>query len=237
MIISWILNKLFPRICYGCGEVGTYLCEYCLSRKNICRRFQECHVCKKRTPGIELVHNKCRKKTYLDGVIISLKYDGFVERLIAEFKYEFVLDLKNLFVEFLVTATRNLFSFYVNKNELVITFVPLHSKRERWRGYNQSKELAKVFSKRTKLMLAELLIRNSFSRTQVGLKKKERKKNVKGVFSINSSSLHASQCRISSKIVLIIDDVMTTGATLEECAKVLKEGGVKKVYGLVIARG
>ncbi len=224
-MLEQLLSIFFPATCYNCGEVGDYLCKLCHPQKIFYKNFHVCHVCKKRVEKEIFIHENCRKKTYLDGVIVALKYDKFIEHLIADFKYEFIKDLKFLLSSFLKIG----FEKFPLKKNFVVTFVPLHPKRKRWRGYNQAEELAKIFAKETGKEVYELLERKKFSRTQVGLKRKERLENIKEVFIFKGDFI--------PKRVLIIDDVMTTGATLEESAKALKESGVGEVYGLVITRG
>jgi len=225
-IISVILSIFFPRICYSCGEVGSYLCDFCLNKKITLKRIQDCHVCKRPLLKNKFLHESCSQKTYLKGVVVALSYNKFVEHLIAEFKYEFVSDLKELFSSFIVGRFK---SSKLKLKNFVVTYVPLTKSRERWRGYNQSKILAKSFSKPLGFEFGDLLERVKFNKSQVGLKRVERLKNVENSFVLKSE--------VDGNNVLIIDDVMTTGATLEECAKVLKKNGAKEIFGLVVARG
>ena len=225
-MIDSFLSIFFPKICYGCGEVGSYLCEFCRNKKIIIKNLRVCHVCKKKLHAHEFIHENCKEISFLDGVIVSLKYNKFIEHLIAEFKYEFVSDLKNLLSDFLIQGFRE--SKLSNK-KFSVTFVPLTKNRERWRGYNQSEKLAEIFAKKRELKFESLLTRTKFQKSQVGLKRKERIENVKNSFELTKVPV--------CKRVLIVDDVMTTGATLEECAKVLKIAGTEKVYAIVLARG
>jgi len=113
----------------------------------------------------------------------------------------------------------------------IIVPVPLHKKRLKHRGFNQSLLLARKISKRHKIPIDYLnLIRERLTEPQIKLKGKERLKNVKGAFAVRDKSV------FKNKNVLIIDDVYTTGATINECARVLKKAGVKGVYALTLAR-
>ncbi len=188
---------------------------------------QNCHVCKKEVYLRGLVHKNCKEETNLDGVVVALKYNKFLEKLITDFKYEFLTDIKILLCRYLAISFRKFFAQV--KKDFVITYVPLHKKRELWRGFNQTEVLASFIAKNAGFNVERLLMKSRETRTQVGLNRFKRRQNIQDSFVPLSSTL--------PKCVVIVDDVMTTGATLEECAKVLKQNGVEEVYGLVIARG
>lgn len=113
----------------------------------------------------------------------------------------------------------------------LISFVPVTRKRQAWRGYNQAEELARALVKITLTKVAPPLTKKSNARPQVGLSQKERRQNLRGKLSYqNKKEL------ILGKRILIIDDVVTTGSTLNECAKVYKKAGARSVWGAVIAK-
>ncbi|MFC1780234.1 ComF family protein [Patescibacteria group bacterium] len=118
----------------------------------------------------------------------------------------------------------------------MITFIPLNPWRKRSRGFNQAELLAVKLSKCQDVKCVKLLKRVRNTRKQVGLKRAERLNNLKEAFALNEKTAKQLTAKQKSKVI-IVDDVMTTGATLEECAKVLKKAGIKEVYGLVVARG
>ena len=117
---------------------------------------------------------------------------------------------------------------YHFEEDLVLADVPLHKHKKHFRGFNQSEILAKVISKYSKYQFQNLLERKEDTITQVGLNKEERSNNLRQAFKIKQSKI--------PKSVLIIDDVFTTGSTLNQCAKILKENGALKVYGFVFAK-
>ncbi|HEY59107.1 MAG TPA: ComF family protein [Anaerolineae bacterium] len=121
----------------------------------------------------------------------------------------------------------------VNRQNWIIDIiipVPLSEKRKRSRGYNQASRLAKPIAKSLmKPFLPEGLIKEKETKSQVGLSFEERKKNVTGAFSANSDI-------VNSRNILLVDDVITTGATLQACAMSLKKAGAVRVYGITIAR-
>ena len=109
--------------------------------------------------------------------------------------------------------------------------VPLHPARKRERGFNQSGEMARHFSRIAGIPLAQhWLLRTRPTKVQAGLTRRERRRNVSGAFEMSRSA------RVSGKTVLIIDDVFTTGATLNECARILRQNGAARVAVLTVAR-
>jgi competence protein ComFC len=262
---EFLLNLFFPKICEGCGEVGTYLCDKCMKSKIEFTQKHKCHVCKKavgkryKVEGgqefnvsdriknplrhleqckYKLVHKKCMARTALDGVFVAAKYSKFIENFIGDIKYEFYYAM----VDDLVRVVEYYFSSEIGRNyktilsESLITFVPLNPWRRRWRGFNQSELLAVKLTKLWNLKCVKLLKRVKNTKKQVGLKRVQRLKNLKEAFKVERETAKQLTAKQKSKII-IIDDVMTTGATLEECAKVLKDAGFRRVYGLVVARG
>ncbi|MDO8496021.1 MAG: phosphoribosyltransferase family protein [bacterium] len=173
----------------------------------------------------------------LDNLFVVSDYKNKVlEKIIKAFKYRFVVDLAESFhplvkkyIHFL--AKDKHFSILAD-NPLVIS-VPLHYRRFNWRGFNQAEIIAKMIAKITNLRVEDgTLIRLSISRPQAEIdKKSERLENMRNQFKISTNK------NIKGKTLLLIDDVCTTGATLNECARILKESGAKKVIGFVIARG
>jgi ComF family protein len=154
-----------------------------------------------------------------------------VKRLIQNFKYpplirELRKELSSIIIShFLLLDKKPDFSNFV------LVPIPLTKKKLRWRGFNQAEEIAKEIAKFFKLtLISDCLIKIKETRDQTELSEKERKENVKGVFFVKNKE------KIWEKNVLLIDDVFTTGATMEEAAKVLKEAGAKKIIGIVIAK-
>jgi len=112
--------------------------------------------------------------------------------------------------------------------------IPLHKNRERWRGFNQSEIIGKLIAKRLNLQFKNnLLIRPIATCPQVGLAKNQRVRNMRGKFAVNSSLKSIIQPQIA---YIIFDDVLTTGSTIKEAIRILKESGAQKVFGLTIAR-
>lgn len=121
----------------------------------------------------------------------------------------------------------------------VLVPIPLHRSRERQRGYNQARILARGIANKLRLRVLDLLVRKKDTRAQVGLKQKDRRENVKGAFSLSPhppaplSGAPAGGSQYPN--IFLIDDVLTTGATLSEAARILKRHGAKKVWGITLA--
>lgn len=113
----------------------------------------------------------------------------------------------------------------------LLTFVPLSSRRKRERGYNQAQLLAKSLSLQTGIPWAELLLKVKDTPAQSKLPRQKRLANVKGAFVLKGG------IDIKGKRVALVDDVLTTGATAGECARLLKMGGAEEIYILTLARG
>ncbi len=164
--------------------------------------------------------------THLDGVYVGYDYSGIIENVVKKIKYGGFYALRD--------SLLNPISFdlhqWVNVLDIdLITWIPTARKRKWERGFNQSKLFADKVAKESRYSAEVLLLRTSYEHSQVGSSAEERWQNVKSSFKVVEDMVLPSS-------VLIIDDVMTTGATLEVCAQKLKGKGVKKVYAAVIAR-
>lgn len=229
--LNYFSDLLFPSSCVCCGSFGPTLCENCL--KDIGRPIEKCIFCDLKTlHGITC--SACRRKKNISGVISIGSYGNTTLK-------EAVHSLKFAGVTGLSITLGNLLSQRITillgsrLNDFVITPLPLHPKRERERGFNQARLLANEISKKILIPSVELLKRVRSTEPQASLNakiKNLRSKNISGAFAILES--------ISQKMpekVIIIDDVSTTGATLEEAARTLKEAGVKEIWGAVVCRG
>ena len=169
---------------------------------------------------------KCKDRVYeFDYSRSVFAYNDLTAPIIMNFKY-------NGCKSHAIYLARLLKDFYI-KSDLVadvVTYVPMPKNREKERGYNQSYELAKEFSLLTEMKLIHSLVRVKENVKQATLNAQERSENIKGSFSVLDAK------NVKDKDILIIDDVMTTGATANECAKVLYKAGADKVYSLCLSR-
>lgn len=231
---KYILHILFPKTCFSCGEDLPFgedfpLCAACFSQIQypgplICRR------CGTVLPAGGAHCARCRgskAKTFKCGVIRSAWLFGpQTQALIHAFKYQGY----SFLADFLGERMAQEFIKYPELTPIDwVVPVPLYPKKRRVRGYNQSQLLAESFCKRTGLLLrGEVLLRQRDTLSQARLKRAERLTNMAGAF--------AALPEVKGKRILLIDDVATTGATLEGCAVALKQAGAKQVTAFTLAR-
>lgn len=218
-----ILDIIFPKFCVYCKKEGDFLCLSCF-KKIIKIQISQCPFCSKISPFGKLCPS-CRRKNYLTGVVVAGYFEGPLQKAIYAFKYEKISPL-SFILSFLLKEKLENFP----RKDFVLTFVPLHFKRENERGFNQSQLLAENLSLIFKKPCLDLLKRQKQTRPQVELNRKKRQENIKNAFVFKGNPAD-----IKGKIVLVVDDVFTTGATLNECAKILRENGAREVWGVVLA--
>ena len=230
---NFILDLLFPKFCLNCSREGEYLCLDCFSLIDILE-VQYCPFCT--APKIVFDGKtcpSCKRTKNLNGLYFATAYENFItKRFIRQFKYEpYVKDLATPLASLIIEHLTRV-NALGKISDFSLISAPLHIKKMKQRGYNQSEELAKELSKNLVLpFLKDILLKIKPTRTQTELKKEERNKNIRNAF------LCAKPDLIKNKNILLVDDVFTSGATMEECAKVLKNAGAKEVWGVAVARG
>ena len=234
------LDLLFPKNCLICEAPGKHICARCLQSIPL-QKENFCPICEEIETFAGRVCNTCENnhsKIYLDGLLVASYYKHpILKELIHRYKYSFIQDLSDDLAQIL--KRKLLSSPEFPWPNFIFSAVPLHLNRLRWRGFNQSTLMIKKLKNQLAndgikiKYLPELIIRHRDTPPQMKAKSIElRKQNISGSFSINKELPK----KLPKKIILV-DDVITTGATLEECAKVLKKTGqVKKVWGLVLGR-
>ncbi|MBU0636626.1 hypothetical protein KKH16_00220 [Patescibacteria group bacterium] len=243
-IWAFFLDLIFPIECVNCNCEEKWLCQTCFNTIKL-RHFQVCLACKQKTIFGKFCSH-CAPNYKLDGVLIASYYNQeIVDKLIKNFKYYFVKDLSQdlakiliLFLNDLLDKNKKIHSQAGLTNSLLTNFsnnliipVPLSAYRQRWRDFNQAELIARLIAQNFNLELSiNQLIRKKHTKPQVKLNKIKRKINVKGCFDWQADDLAGRQ-------IILIDDVVTTGATLNECAKVLKYHGASKVWALALANG
>jgi ComF family protein len=223
-----ILDLVFPVACLVCGADNLFLCARCEDRLPRLEN-QLCIACYKPAP-FGKTHPICRTRNTVDGVISALPYKHLaVRKIIETFKYNFISDLSAPLARKIVLEIRNqeLDGYF---NNYVIIPVPLHNRRFNWRGFNQAQLLSQALSLELNAPVDENLVKRSkFTQPQTTLTADERQKNITGAFEAIGD--------ISGKKIIIVDDVVTSGATLNEIAKLLKRHGALEVWGLTAAHG
>lgn len=224
---DYVLDFIYPKECVGCGKEGNWLCDNC--RKKIVKiKTSYCPFCRQITQKGQFCSN-CRRKTALTGIIISAHYrEGPLKEMIHAYKYDSIRALGQELAEIICERLKN----NLPSGEKIVIPIPLHSKKEKERGFNQALFLAQIISQKLNLPLEKnTLIRTKNTKAQIKLKKKERIKNMRRAFVCSLPQ------KVRGKTILLIDDVATTGTTLNEAAKILRKFGARQVWGVTIAQG
>lgn len=248
MIKNFFLDLIFPRFCLGCQKEldlkqASFICEACFNK-------------------ITLNDARYHKKTNLDEIWSAGKYqDPILREVIHQFKYQSIESLKKPLAELIVNFLRkeNLLEKIRHGSPTpgssgvglplpitVLIPIPLTWRRKLSRGFNQSELLAKELSSILNCPVVNLLKRKKFNAPQARIDEwKKRKENISGAFEISLKSLkklsttypllRGSRTPVKINKAILVDDVTTSGATLEEAASVLRKAGIKEVYGLVVA--
>lgn len=221
-------DLVFPISCLICRKEGEYLCEPCLAKLPKVKA-QKCLVCSLPSP-FGKTHAHCQNSYTIDGLVSALDYKHeAVKDLIKLFKYKFVASLNPNLTKTLLTQIVNLDLSNYFKSFAVIA-VPLHKRRLSWRGFNQSQMIAQSVADQLGLKAHDDIIKRiKNTKPQAILKLHERKQNIEHAFAVNANAVE--------KNYLLIDDVAASGATLNEIAKTLKQGGAKEVWAATIAAG
>lgn len=210
-----MFRLIFPNRCIGCeawldGE-PVAICSNCYQQLNFLRTAAT-------TPGL--------KKVYFDAAYSVLAYEGKVHDWVHQFKYFRQFYLGRVFSYWLAQSKLDWSSFDA------ITPVPLHFWKHLWRGFNPAALLAYALAKRIQKPFWPLLQKKKYTPPQTKLAREARLANVKGTFALGKKH----RATIKDKKLLLMDDVLTTGATVNECAKVLKKAGAESVLVLTLAR-
>ncbi len=210
---AWFKDLLFPKFCVNCLEEGVWLCEKCL---DVIVKTEKLSSEKQNLAA-----------PHLDGVTALFHYgDKNISKLIGMLKYNSLLELRDDFKKIILVT-----DFDLPYKDFVLIPVPLHPRRQRERGFNQAEVIAEGFSEKLNFKINNDLHRSTYTNQQAKLSAVDRKVN------LNSAFIFESKEGYIPEKVLLVDDVFTTGATMSECAKVLKDKGVKIVWGLALAHG
>lgn len=214
------LIKIFsPQFCWWCFEArkNDYLCQEHLNKISLLL----CPICHKRYPEIKIITStcqNCRSKTFLDGLFVIFKLEEPLQKLIYGYKYD-------LYFQFGKTLAKLLEeNLPLQFKDLIFVPIPSFEKKINERGFNHIEYILKNTSLKFKSYLKK--IKNTLPQAKL-TNIIERQKNVADCFALKQKP--------EEKILVLFDDIKTTGFTLNEAAKVLKQNGVKKVFGLTLA--
>jgi competence protein ComFC len=233
-IIRGIASLVYPPTCTICSRsVGSdeYLCDDCEGKlSRILQPF--CSKCSEPFEGAITTTFSCancsHRKLYFDAAISAYRSRGIARHVILNFKYGKQFHLRHLVGRWLISALDD--SRIRDCKFDVIVPVPLHPARQRERSFNQAALLAELVSAHLGVSMRPLLHRVRFTTTQTAFDRAERIQNLRDAFRLRKN---ADVRRLD---VLLIDDVLTTGSTLSECARVLKRAGARSVYAATAAR-
>ena len=233
-LLQAAVSLLYPSVCTICGRsirAGEYLCGDCETRvTRIVPPF--CQACSEPFEGSitgAFPCTNCAHRTiYFDAAVAAYRGRGIVRQIIHEFKYGRQIHLRHLVARWLHAALDD--ERLRGSRFDIIVPVPLHATRLRERGFNQASLLAALLSAQTSISSKPLLERIRYTTTQTALDRSERMENLHNAFRLRKNA------DVRGLRVLLIDDVLTTGSTLSECARVLKRAGALSVYAAMAAR-
>ncbi len=211
-VLQRVLDLLWPRNCEICGRPvdreARYICADCLNRIPFVRPEDGMYE--------------------IDDAASAVRFECETREMINGYKFRSHIWLKNDFVDWMEAAARA--KFDVAAIDAVVA-IPTTLGHKLNRGYNQSAMMAEALAKRLeRKFLARAVTRIGHPKRQSSLSEEERRENVKGTFAVREPSL------VRGRTILLVDDIMTTGATLSECAKTLKAAGAWRVWCLTLAR-
>ncbi|MFA6017053.1 MAG: double zinc ribbon domain-containing protein [Patescibacteria group bacterium] len=230
----FLIDLLFPKFCLGCGYIGVYLCSSCLKKLEPTKQ-DICLYCKK--PSLfGLTHPGCSKTLDVDGLIAIYHYNPILKKIIKNIKYRLAVQVWEDFCRTIIPEAIEKLNFYKKISlDLVIQPIPLSIIKYNERGFNQAKIISVFFQKFLPFPIIDLLICKKERSSQAQTKNKiGRYLNVQDAFAIQPKSRGLIY---QAPNIILIDDVVTSGSTVKEAARVLKLAGAKKVFVLALAKG
>jgi competence protein ComFC len=231
-IIARILDLIYPGFCEVCAsklnKEERYICALCLAKIRV-NAPPFCRKCSRQLAFKKKCCYECKgKKSYLKQVWSWAIYEGTFKECMHAIKYRKKSYILNIFGKFLKEFTDK--NSFMDKIDMIVP-VPLHESKLSERTFNQAHLIGKILAVQNKKPLKDVLFKAKNTEPQHSLTKYERAKNVKDAFAVCGTRA------IAGKSILVVDDIFTTGATLNECARVLLNAGAKEVYGFSLSRG
>lgn len=228
-IFKFLKDLIAPKKCYSCNKEWHFLCEQCLSK--IAKFDSICYCCKGIIDNFD-VHKNCLEDVYYDKIIILAHYKNkIISKLIKHLKFYWK---KDIWEDFWYYLSELFFEneIYKNTDDYIIIFPPMWFIKKIRKWYNHSEIIAKYISKRTGIKTEKkLIIKSKQTRQQSTLNRNERLKNLENSFKIHKNKVD----KIDKKTFIIVDDVISTGTTVNEISKILKEKWAKKIIWLIVA--
>lgn len=210
------LNLIFPNVCGFCNKINKN--SLCINCGQKLEKYK-----------INCIKNHTNDRSkYFDYLFCALKYENFVRDKIILYKFYEQSYLYKTFVKIII-KNKKIYRFL--KLYDIIISVPMTETKKKIRGYNQSELIAKELAKSLGLIFAkDILVKVKETQTQSTLSKTQRKNNIKGAFQV------LDKTKIENKKVVLIDDIYTTGNTVNECSRMLKKAGAKQIVVVTIAK-
>lgn len=218
-MLEEILDMIFPPKCIFCNKLLNYGVKLCI-----------CENCSLKIPfmknrNINLIKANC----YFDDIICVCEYSGIIKEALIKYKFFNKPSFGRTFAKLIYDRIKEMTDW--EKVDIIIS-VPLHRKKEKKRGYNQAHLISKQLGRLLGIKVNKsLLIRTKNTDSQSLLNRADRLKNVKDAFLVTDPN------SVKDKSILVLDDIFTTGTTLNECCKALKDAGARKVTAVVVATG
>ncbi len=232
-LIFDVLKRIFYPDDFGCiicdargshrmDHANAVICDECLAKMHKVGSVT-CKNCGRRVGSSDSLCEACAKHDFLfDGACSVYCYDGVMRDVVHKFKYAGAMWLAD-FGGRSMAQEHDTSAFGID----IVTFVPMYAKKQRARGYNQAELLARKYAEYTGKDCLNLLVRNVNTIPQSQLDKEERMKNIENAIEVDPKYADI----IKNKSILVVDDVLTTGSSLNECARALKRSGAERVYG------
>jgi len=230
----FLIDLFFPKFCLGCGYIGVYVCSSCFKKLEPIKQ-DICFYCKK--PSLfGLIHPDCSKTHNIDGLIVIYHYNPLLKKIIKNIKYRLATQVWQEFYKIIKPQVIAKLGFYKKfSQDFVIQPIPLSKIKYNERGFNQASLISTFFQKFLHYPIVNLLIRKKETSAQARIKNKRgRYLNIRDAFAIQPERRGLIY---QTPNIILIDDVVTSGSTIKEAVKILKEAGAKKVYVLALAKG
>src|SRR6266542_2277975 len=233
-LLQAAVSLLYPPVCAICGtsiRAGEYLCDQCEAKAvRISAPF--CEKCSEpfdgSIKGAFTCANCAHRTIYFEAAVAAYRGRGIVRQIVHEFKYGRQIHLRHLVARWLHAALDD--ERLRGRQFAIMVPVPLHATRLRERGFNQASLLAALLSAQTSISSKPVLERIRYTTTQTALDRSKRMENLHNAFRLRKNA------DVRGLRVLLIDDVLTTGSTLSECARFLKRAGALSVHAATAAR-
>ena len=230
-----LADAFAPARCMQCAFEGTWYCASC--RNNAPIALQSCIGCKTDRPrGTTCL--SCREDIPLAGVISAGAYSNHaLQRGIGWLKFKGVREIAEPLSGLLISKLPLIAPLDELSKRAVLVPIPLHKRKFQHRGFNQSEDIARVISTICNIEVAPMLVRTKATHSQAKLPHDQRPHNVHAAFSLACSQEEYETLIVEKPIIILVDDVTTTGATLIAAARALPPIPERKIFGAVAARG